>query len=49
MHRIDHVVQDVIEDLAGIFGVAIGHELHRSPDVGEEDGDELALPFDGAP
>ena len=32
-----------------VLGVAVGEELHRALEVGEEDGDLLALAFEGGP
>ena len=42
-----HVLDDGIEELARLLGVAIGEELHGALEVGEEDGDLLALAFQG--
>ena len=42
-----HVLKDRIQELAGLFGVAVGEQLHRAFEVGEEDGDLLALTFQG--
>jgi hypothetical protein len=38
-HSLEHRVQE----LSGIFGVAIGQVFHRTLEVGEEHGDLLAL------
>ena len=38
-----HVLEDGIEDLARLLGIAVGEQLHRALEVGEEDGDLLAL------
>ena len=43
MHRVHHVREDGIENLARFLGIAVGEQLHRSLQVGEEDGDQLAL------
>ncbi len=45
--RFDHAFQDRVKNLASFFGVPVGEQLHRALQVGEEDGDLLALPFQG--
>jgi hypothetical protein len=45
VHRRHHVLDDRVEQLAGFFGVAVGQQFHRALQVGEEDGDPLALAF----
>src|SRR5215831_6041103 len=47
VNRLHHALQHRIEELARFLGVAIGEELHRASEVGEEHGDLLALPFQG--
>src|SRR5215467_3800083 len=47
VNRLHHALEHRIEKLAGLLGIAIGEELHRPSEVGEEDGDLLALPFQG--
>ncbi len=42
-----HPLKDRIEELARFLGVAIGHELHRALQIGEQHGDLLALAFEG--
>jgi len=42
-----HVFEDGIKELARLLGIAVGEELHRAFEVGEEDGDLLALAFEG--
>ena len=42
-----HPLEDGIEELARLLGVAVGQELHRALEVGEEHGDLLALAFEG--
>ena len=42
-----HPLQYGIEQLARLFGIAIGEQLHRALEVGEEDGDLLALALEG--
>ena len=44
-----HALEDGIEELARLLGVAVGEQLHRALEVGEEDGDLLALALEGAP
>jgi hypothetical protein len=43
---VHHVLEHGIEELAGILGVALGQQLHRALEIGEEDGDLLALAFE---
>jgi hypothetical protein len=43
MDRVHHQLEHWIEDLPGLLGVAIGQQLHRALEVGEENGDLLAL------
>ncbi|HTO10940.1 MAG TPA: hypothetical protein VMQ51_05165 [Candidatus Binatia bacterium] len=43
MDGLDHPLQDGVEDLARFLGIAIGQQFHRTLEVGEEDGDLLAL------
>src|SRR5262244_1207598 len=47
VNRLHHALEHRIEKLARFLGVAIGEELHRASEVGEEHGDLLALPFQG--
>ena len=42
-----HPFEDGVEDLARLLGVAVGEQLHRALEVGEEDRDLLALAFEG--
>ena len=42
-----HPLEDGIEQLPGFLGVAVGQELHRALEVGEQHGDLLALAFEG--
>ncbi len=42
-----HPLEDGIEELARLLGVAVGEQLHRALEVGEEDGDLLALALEG--
>ena len=43
-----HPLEHGVEELAGLLGVAVGEQLHRALEVGEEHGDLLALAFEGA-
>jgi hypothetical protein len=38
-----HVLEDGIEELPRLLGITVGEQLHRTLEVGEEDGDLLAL------
>jgi hypothetical protein len=42
-----HPLEHRVEELARLLGIAIGEQLHRSLEVGEEDRDLLALAFQG--
>ena len=43
MHGLHHVFQYGVEELARLLGIAVGEQLHRALEIGEEDGDLLAL------
>jgi hypothetical protein len=45
--RLHHVFEHGVEELARLFGVPIGQQLHRALQVSEEHGDLLTLAFDG--
>ena len=47
VNRIHHVRQNRIEQLPCLLGIAVGKQLHRALQVGEEYRDLLALAFDG--
>ncbi len=47
VNRIHHVRQNRIEQLPCLLGIAVGKQLHRALEVGEEYRDLLALAFDG--
>jgi plasmid stabilization system protein ParE len=47
MHRLHHPFEDRIENLPRFLGITIGQQLHRALEVGKEDGDLLALAFEG--
>ena len=44
-----HALEDGIEDLPRLFRIAVGEELHRALEVGEQHGHLLALTFGGQP
>jgi hypothetical protein len=47
MDGLHHQRQHRIEDLAGLLRVAIGEQLHRTLEIGEQHGHLLALPLQG--
>ena len=47
MDGLHHPLEDGIEELARLLGIAVGEQLHRALEVGEEDGDLLALALEG--
>jgi hypothetical protein len=47
VHGFHHQVEDRIQELPRFFGVAVGEQLHGALEVGEQDGDLLALAFQG--
>ena len=42
---VHHQREDGIEDRARLLGIAVGEELHRALEVGEEHSDMLSLAF----
>ena len=42
-----HPLEHGVEELARLLGIAVGEQLHRALEVGEEDGDLLALALEG--
>jgi hypothetical protein len=48
MHGLHHAFEDGVEELARVLGIAVGEQLHRALQIGEEDRDLLALPFERA-
>ena len=46
VHGLHHPFEHGVEDLARFLGVAIGEQLHRPLEVGEQHGDLLALAFE---
>ena len=49
MHGLDHALEDGVEELLCLLGVAVGKQLHRTLDVGEQHRDLLPLALDGCP
>jgi len=49
MDGLHHSLEDGVEDLSGLFGVAIGQQFHGSLHVGEHHRHLLALTFQGRP
>ena len=47
VNRLHHPFKHGIEDLARLFGIAVGQKFHRALEVGEEDRDVFALAFEG--
>ena len=47
MDRLHHPLEHGVEQLAGLLGVTVGKQLHRTLQVGEEDCDLLALALEG--
>ena len=43
-----HPLEHRVEELPGLLGVAVGQQLHRALQIGEQDRDLLALAFQGA-
>jgi hypothetical protein len=41
--RLHHPLEHRVEDLACFLGIAVGEQLHRALEIGEEHGDLLAL------
>jgi hypothetical protein len=44
-----HQCENGVEELPGFFGTAVGQQLQRALQVGEEQGHLLALAFRGTP
>ena len=49
VHGLHHVLEDGIEERAGLLGIAVGEQLHRALEIGEEHRDLLALALQRAP
>ena len=45
--RLHHALEDGVEELARLLGIAVGEQLHRALEVGEEHRDLLALALEG--
>jgi hypothetical protein len=43
MDGLHHPLENRVEQLAGLLGIAVGEELHRALEIGEQHGDLLAL------
>ena len=48
VNRLDHALEDGVENLARLFRIAVRQELQRALEIGEEDGHLLALALEGA-
>ena len=48
VHGGHHAFQHRVEELAGLFGVAVGQQFHGALEVGKQHRDLLALAFQGA-
>ena len=48
VHGLDHALQDRVQQLAGLLGVALGQQLHGALQVGKQHGDLLAFAFERA-
>jgi hypothetical protein len=49
MDGLDHAIEDGVEQLTGLLGVAVGEQFQRSLDISEEDRNLLTFAFDGRP
>jgi hypothetical protein len=47
MDRLHHPLEDGVQELPRLLGVAVGEQFHRALQVGEEHGHLLALAFEG--
>ena len=47
VHGGHHALEHGVEKLAGLFGVAVGQQLHRALQVGKQHRDLFALAFEG--
>jgi hypothetical protein len=45
MDGLHHAFEDGVEEVAGLFGIAVGEEFHRALEIGEENGHLLPLPL----
>ena len=46
VHGLHHALEDRVEELARLLGIAVGEQLHRALEVGEQHRDLLALAFE---
>src|SRR5262249_22537179 len=44
-----YMMPSAVEDLARFLGIAVGEQLHRALEVGEQDGHLLPFPFERGP
>ena len=44
---LDHAFEHRVEELLRVLGIAVGKQLHRPLDVGEQHGDLLPLTLEG--
>jgi hypothetical protein len=49
MDGLHHALEDRVEQLSRLLGVAVGQQLHRGLQVGEQHRHLLTLPLQGAP
>ena len=47
MHGCHHALQDGIEELPGLFRIAVRQQFHRALEVGKQHGDLLPFAFEG--
>src|SRR5262245_26159546 len=48
MQGLHHELENQIQDIASVFGIAVGEELHRALEVGGQDRDLLSVTLDRA-
>jgi hypothetical protein len=46
VHRVHHVLDNRVEELARLLGITVGEQLHRALEVGEQHRHLLALPLE---
>ena len=47
VHRGHHALEHRVEEVAGLFGIAVSQQLHRAFEVGKQHRHLLALAFEG--
>ena len=47
MHRFHHAIENGVEQLAGLLGIAVGQEFHGAFEVGKQHRDLFAFAFQG--